>query len=79
MWLLLQNDIAKKFKFSKKYTYLLDLKKINIIVGKNNSGKSYFIREIIKNSINIVDRYEIKNIVFSNITSNNQKKTRYVL
>lgn len=74
MWLFLQNDISKKFKFSKKYTYLLDLKKINIIVGKNNSGKSYFMREIIKNSINIVDRYEIKDIVFSNITSNNQKK-----
>lgn len=73
MWLVLQSDISKKFKFSRKYTYLLDLKKINIIVGKNNSGKSYFMREIIKNSINIIDRNEIKQIVFNEIKIQNLK------
>lgn len=65
MWLVLRNNISENFNFSKKYTYLLELKKINIIVGKNNSGKSYLMREILKNIINIVDRDEIKTIVFN--------------
>ena len=64
MWLVLENNIAKNFNFSKKYTYLLQLNKINIIVGKNNSGKSYLMRQIIKSAIKVIKREEIKEVIF---------------
>ena len=63
MWLLLCEDISKKFNFNKNYTYLLDLNKINILVGKNNSGKSYLMREILKNSIDILNRTMLKKLI----------------
>lgn len=65
MWLLLSKNIDSKFSIDKDYTYLVDLKKINIIIGKNNSGKSYFMREILKNTIAILNREELKEIVKS--------------
>ena len=65
MWLLLSKNIDSKFSIDKDYTYLVDLKKINIIIGKNNSGKSYFMREILKNTIAILNREEFKEIVIS--------------
>ena len=65
MWLLLEDNIAKKFNIDKKYTYLLQLNKVNIIVGKNNSGKSYFMRQIIKSAIKVINREEIKSMIFN--------------
>lgn len=65
MWLLLCSNISERFKFNKKYTYLLELNKINILVGKNNSGKSYLMREIIRNTIRVLNREEIKEMVFN--------------
>ena len=48
MWLLLNKNISKNFTFDDEgYTYLLELNKINILVGKNNSGKSYLMRNFI--------------------------------
>ena len=64
MWLVLENNIAKNFNFNKKYTYLLQLNKINIIVGKNNSGKSYLMRQITKSAIKVIKREEIKEVIF---------------
>lgn len=64
MWILLRNNISQKFNFNKSHTYLLELSKINILVGKNNSGKSYLMREIIKDTIKILNRDEIKNMIF---------------
>lgn len=74
MWLLLKSNISRDFKFNKNYTYLLELKKINIIVGKNNSGKSYLMREILKNSISIISRDEIKKYIFENSDLNDFDK-----
>lgn len=64
MWLVLENNIAKNFNFNKKYIYLLQLNKINIIVGKNNSGKSYLMRQITKSAIKVIKREEIKEVIF---------------
>lgn len=64
MWLLLKNNISLDFKFNKCCTYLLPLSKVNIIVGKNNSGKSYLMRQIIKNTISVLNRDKIKEYVF---------------
>lgn len=64
MWLVLENNIANNFNFNKKYTYLLQLNKINIIVGKNNSGKSYLMRQITKSAIKVIKREEIKEVIF---------------
>lgn len=64
MWLLLKNNISLNFKFDKCCTYLLPLSKVNIIVGKNNSGKSYLMRQIIKNTISIMNKEKIKEYVF---------------
>ena len=64
MWLLLKNNISLVFKFNKCCTYLLPLSKVNIIVGKNNSGKSYLMRQIIKNTISVLNRDKIKEYVF---------------
>ena len=63
MWLLLSKKVSKNISFNKKYTYLIDLKKINILVGKNNSGKSYLMREILRNTIKVINRDEIKNFI----------------
>lgn len=64
MWLLLNENISKNFTFDDEgYTYLLELNKINILVGKNNSGKSYLMRNFIKHGIKILDREEIKEML----------------
>lgn len=49
MWVLFKTDISQEFETD--YTRLLPINKINFIIGKNNSGKSYFMRHIIKNVI----------------------------
>ena len=66
MWILLKKDISKEFKFEEEYTYLIDVHKLNIIVGQNNSGKTYFMREIIKNTIDLINKEKIKDIIFNN-------------
>ena len=73
MWLLLDKKISNIFNFSeqKKYTYLVDLSRVNILVGKNNSGKSYFMRNLLKHSIKILGRDEIKKMLLNE--SNFQK------
>lgn len=65
MWLLLKEDISKIFK--SKYTYLFPINKNNFFIGKNNSGKSYFSRFLMKNSIKF---YKNKNELIDNITNN---------
>ena len=51
MWLLLKENISNKFKNESKYTYLFPINKNNFFIGKNNSGKSYFGRFLMKNTI----------------------------
>ena len=74
MWLLLANNISNSFEFDKKYTYLLDLKKINIIVGKNNSGKSYLMRRILNDCIKVLTRDEIREMIFNEKNFENSSK-----
>ena len=69
MWLLLKEDISKVFK--SEYTYLFPINKNNFFIGKNNSGKSYFSRFLMKNSIKF---YKNKNELINDI-SNNLKNT----
>lgn len=49
MWILLERSILEKFKNSDNYSYLFPINKNNFFIGKNNSGKSYFMRFIMKN------------------------------
>lgn len=60
MWLMLDENISDLFSFKNNCTFLLELSKINILVGKNNSGKSYLMRNIIKHGITILDKNKIK-------------------
>lgn len=53
MWLLLKEDLSKNFKNECNYTYLFPINKNNFFIGKNNSGKSYFSRFLMKNTIKI--------------------------
>lgn len=74
MWILLNESISNKFKNENNYTYLFPINRNNFMIGKNNSGKSYFMRFIIKNLIDIyISRdqliHEIKQFIHeSNIT-----------
>lgn len=49
MWALLSESISSEFNTDKKLTYLLNLDKTNLFVGKNNCGKSFFLRFLLKN------------------------------
>ena len=53
MWLLLKENLSNKFKNECNYTYLFPINKNNFFIGKNNSGKSYFSRFLMKNTIKI--------------------------
>lgn len=66
MWLLLKEDLSRKFKNNSGYTYLFPINKNNFFIGKNNSGKSYFSRFLMKNTIKI---YTDKNILIGDIAS----------
>ena len=58
MWLLLKENLSKKFKNDCEYTYLFPINKNNFFIGKNNSGKSYFSRFLMKNTIKIYTHKE---------------------
>lgn len=53
MWLLVKENILGKFNIDSKSTYLLKIDKTNFLVGKNNSGKSYFLKFLLNNSIKV--------------------------
>ena len=66
MWLLLKEDISKLFK--SEYTYLFPINKNNFFIGKNNSGKSYFSRFLMKNTIKIYkNKSELKDEISYNL------------
>ena len=70
MWLLLNKNILDNFEISNQFTYILKIDKTNFLVGKNNSGKSYFLRFLLKNSLKIYENNEelikdIKEIILS--------------
>lgn len=68
MWLLLKEDLSKKFKNECNYTYLFPINKNNFFIGKNNSGKSYFSRFLMKNTIKIyLDKKELIKDISENI------------
>ena len=67
MWLLLKEDLSKKFKNECNYTYLFPINKNNFFIGKNNSGKSYFSRFLMKNTIKI---YRDKSELIKDISEN---------
>lgn len=75
MWLLLDKNILDKFNIDNQSTYLLKIDKTNFLVGKNNSGKSYFLRFLLTNSLKIygdviVLLEDLKNIILSDDTIN---------
>ena len=70
MWLLLNKNILDNFVISNQFTYILKIDKTNFLVGKNNSGKSYLLRFLLKNSLKIYEDNEalikdIKEIILS--------------
>lgn len=73
MWLLLKENILDKFNIDSKSTYLLKIDKTNFLVGKNNSGKSYFLRFLLTNSLKIYNDIielseDLKTIILSDST-----------
>ena len=76
MWLLLKEDLSKKFKNECNYTYLFPINRNNFFIGKNNSGKSYFSRFLMKNSIKI---YRSKDELIEEISDNMMNVPRYIL
>ena len=48
MWVLLNNNLENNLLMDNKNTRLIDISKITFFVGKNNSGKSFLMREILK-------------------------------
>ena len=60
MWLLLNKNILDNFVISNQFTYILKIDKTNFLVGKNNSGKSYLLRFLLKNSLKIYEDNEAK-------------------
>ncbi len=71
MWLLLGENILDKFNIDNQSTYLLKVDKTNFLVGKNNSGKSYFLRFLLMNAIKIYnDKIELINDLKQAILSN---------
>lgn len=68
MWLLLKENLSKKFKNDCNYTYLFPINKNNFFIGKNNSGKSYFNRFLMKNTIKIyIEKEELIKDIAENI------------
>ncbi|NLC87288.1 MAG: AAA family ATPase [Clostridiaceae bacterium] len=53
MWLLLKENTLNNFNIDNRSTYLFKIDKTNFLVGKNNSGKSYFLRFLLTNSLRI--------------------------
>ena len=49
MWALLNESISSEFNTTNQLTFLLNLDKTNLFVGKNNCGKSFFLRFLLKN------------------------------
>jgi len=73
MWLLLKENILDKYNIDNKSTYLLKIDKTNFLVGKNNSGKSYFLRFLLTNSLKIYNGIlelseDLKTIILSDTT-----------
>lgn len=76
MWLLLKEDLSKNFKNECNYTYLFPINKNNFFIGKNNSGKSYFSRFLMKNTIKI---YRNKSELIKEISDNIMNVPRDIL
>ena len=75
MWLLLSKNISDNFNIDNQSTFLLKIDKTNFLVGKNNSGKSYFLRFLLTNSLKIYGNMsvlleDLKNIILSDNTIN---------
>lgn len=64
MWLVLKDSISSNFENEEGYTYIFPMNKINFFVGKNNSGKSRFLRFIMQNTVRIYnDEKELKKYI----------------
>lgn len=69
LWILLKKDLSE-IGFDTEFSCAIPTSKLNFIIGKNNSGKSYFLREIIINFETIVE----SNLEFITIINNGMKK-----
>lgn len=70
MWLLLKRNIKEIFKNDENYTYIFPINKFNFFVGKNNSGKSYFMRFILNNYVKLYTGIEDVKISIINQVEN---------
>ncbi len=70
MWLLLKRNIKEIFKNDENYTYIFPINKFNFFVGKNNSGKSYFMRFILNNYVKLYTDIEDVKISIINQVQN---------
>ena len=68
MWLLLNDEIEKNIELNGINTRLIKISKATFLVGKNNSGKSYFLRDILKKVIKVyIDKQELLNDLKANL------------
>lgn len=66
MWIILKDDkLANKFNFGSKR--IINLNKLNILIGANNSGKSYFLRELMKSEFVVYDKSDISSLIETSI------------
>lgn len=71
IWAVLRDNINTYFKNESDYTYIFPINKNNFFVGKNNSGKSRFLRFIMKNTIRIyTDEKHLIDELCNSITNN---------
>lgn len=65
MWIVFNEDISEIF--GTEYRFLMPLNKINILIGRNNSGKSYFMRSILNKTAYVISTENIKKLLIENL------------
>ena len=65
MWIVFNEDISEIF--GTEYRFLMPLNKINILIGRNNSGKSYFMRSVLNKTAYVVSTENIKQLLIENL------------
>ncbi len=65
MWIDFDENISEIFGI--EYRFLMPLNKINILIGRNNSGKSYFMRSILNKTAYIISTENIRKLLKENL------------
>ena len=69
MWIDFDEDISEVF--GTEHRCFMPLNKINILIGRNNSGKSYFMRSILNKMAYIISTENIKKLLLERLNEVN--------